>query len=248
MKATLKCETRINTKVPSRIVNCSFQGIPREGFVIINLFTSEYKSFVVPYLRPYINKTQGYMANLINLNNARSNNNQQFQDFISEITDNYTLQEALDIPCTVEFLGFYMASNTSENSMNLLAEHTICKILRKYGILMKPDLQKYINDYRNSNLEYNFEWIYWVEIINHPLINTVNDCPIVIRRLNDTSESQIIQIITKWNYDLTGNHPDGEFGEKSITAESTTAGQFVKELELIISNNINYLIQIHGKF
>jgi hypothetical protein len=129
MKATLRCETRINSTVPSRIIECNFEGIPRNGYAIINLFNNEFKSLVVPYLRPYVNKTQGLMANLINLNNNRKDNNQEFQDFISEITNNYTVPKALNIPCTVEFLAQNMDANTSEQRINLIAENSIRKIL-----------------------------------------------------------------------------------------------------------------------
>jgi hypothetical protein len=247
MKATLRCETRINSTVPSRIIECNFEGIPRNGYAIINLFNNEFKSFVVPYLRPYVNQTQGLMANLINLNNNRKDNNQEFQDFISEITNNYTVPKALNIPCTVEFLAQNMDANTSEQRINLIAENSIRKILLKYGILMEPHFNKQFYDHSERNLEYDFEWTYWINITNHPLVNTIDDCPIIMRRIKKVDGTCFVKIISKWNIVMTKNEEFQDW-EPIINTNSTTTPQFIENLQQIITRNMEHLITYHRKF
>jgi hypothetical protein len=102
-KATLRCATRISSSVPSRIVDTDLNEFGNHyGFVKIK-FEYDYKTyeFKVPYTRPYTNQKIGKFANLLNLNQRRSLNNEEFTAIIERITHNYSANPAIEIPCEI---------------------------------------------------------------------------------------------------------------------------------------------------
>jgi hypothetical protein len=101
--ATLRCGTNINSKVPSRIVKTDLKNYGRTGTLKIKFsFKQINYDFEVPFTRPYTNKAQGIFANLLNLNQQRGLNNQAFEEFISSITHNYTVNPPIEIPCKID--------------------------------------------------------------------------------------------------------------------------------------------------
>jgi hypothetical protein len=101
IKATLRFATRINSFVPSRIVETDLADFETQhGFVNIK-FTYDGKiyEFKVPYTRPYTNKEIGKFANLLNLNQRRGLNNEEFKAFTERITDNFSANPAIEISC-----------------------------------------------------------------------------------------------------------------------------------------------------
>ncbi len=101
-QAILRCATRINSFVPSRIVQTDLTNFGRSGKVQITFnYEGNYYKFIVPFTRPYLNKANEVFANLINLNQHRNSNNQEFQDFIIKITHDFTVFPAIEISCQV---------------------------------------------------------------------------------------------------------------------------------------------------
>lgn len=101
--ATLRFASKINSSVPSRIVKADLSGYGRSGWVTVQF---EYKgtnhSYKIPFTRPYINKENGVFANLLNLNQSRSDNNLVFQEFIAQATANYTVYPQIEVDCVIE--------------------------------------------------------------------------------------------------------------------------------------------------
>ncbi len=101
-EATLRCATRLNSTVPSRIVKTDLQSYGRLGVVKITFtYNNQTHTYQVPFTRPYTNKAEGKFANLLNLNQQRNENNQTFEEFIMRITNNYQADPAIEIPCKV---------------------------------------------------------------------------------------------------------------------------------------------------
>jgi hypothetical protein len=102
--ATLRCAARQKAFTPSRIVETDFSKVDRNGKVKISFeYENRPYEFVVPYTRPYTNKEEGKFANLINLNQQGEDNNTAFAEFIERITNNYSINPAIEIPCIVSF-------------------------------------------------------------------------------------------------------------------------------------------------
>jgi hypothetical protein len=103
--ATLRFASKINSSVPSRIVKADLSSFGRSGWVTVQF---EYKgtshSYKIPFTRPYINKEKGEFANLLNLNQSRSENNLVFQEFISRATANYTVYPQIEVDCVIELV------------------------------------------------------------------------------------------------------------------------------------------------
>lgn len=102
IKATLRCASKINTAVPSRIVETDLAPFQRRGIVAVKFsYNNTTYDFEVPFTRPYVNQEAGQFANLLNLNQARARNNMEFQALIENITNNYTANPAIEIECEV---------------------------------------------------------------------------------------------------------------------------------------------------
>ena len=101
-EAILRCATRLNSTVPSRIVKTDLQNYGRTGIVKITFaYNHQTHEYQVPFTRPYLKKAQGTFANLLNLNQQRNENNQTFEEFIMRITNNYQADPAIEIACKV---------------------------------------------------------------------------------------------------------------------------------------------------
>jgi hypothetical protein len=102
LKATLRCAARQNALTPSRILKTDLSDIGRNGSVKISFeYQNQRYEFVVPFTRPYTNKEEGKFANLINLNQQGEENNTEFAEFIERITNNYSANPAIEIPCEI---------------------------------------------------------------------------------------------------------------------------------------------------
>lgn len=103
--ATLRCATKINASVPSRIVEADLTLFRRKGTMALRFNYENYNySFEVPFTRPYLSKEARTFANLLNLNQSRTQNNQQFQAFIERITNLYTANPAIEIACQIQLV------------------------------------------------------------------------------------------------------------------------------------------------
>jgi hypothetical protein len=102
----LRCASNITSAIPSRIVNADLSLFHRRGIVALHFsYDNITYDFNVPFTRPYLNQAEGKFANLLNLNQARSRNNQEFQNIIERITDNYTANPVIEIPCQIQLVG-----------------------------------------------------------------------------------------------------------------------------------------------
>lgn len=100
--ATLRFASKINANVPSRIVKADLQHFGRSGWVIVQFeYAGMAHSYEIPFTRPYINKERGEFANLLNLNQRRSDNNLVFQEFIAQATANYTVYPHIEVDCVL---------------------------------------------------------------------------------------------------------------------------------------------------
>lgn len=103
MNANLRCATHIKSFVPSRIVDTDLKDFGREGVIKIQFtYGNKPYEFQVPYTRPYADKATLRFANVLNLNQKGKDNNDEFQKFIIEITKNFQINPAIEIPCTIE--------------------------------------------------------------------------------------------------------------------------------------------------
>jgi hypothetical protein len=103
--AILRCATKINASVPSRIVEADLTLYQRKGIVALQFNYANYNYFFeVPFTRPYLNKEAGIFANLLNLNQSRTQNIQQFQALIERITNQYTANPAIEIACQIQLV------------------------------------------------------------------------------------------------------------------------------------------------
>jgi hypothetical protein len=104
-EATLRCASRLNSTVPSRIVKADLQNYGRTGVVKITFtYNDQTHEFQVPFTRPYTNKAKGKFANLLNLNQQRNENNQTFEEFVIRTTNNYQADPAIEIPCKTSLM------------------------------------------------------------------------------------------------------------------------------------------------
>ena len=62
-------------------------------------------AYEIPFTRPYTNKENGVFANLLNLNQSRSENNLVFQEFIEHATANYTVYPQIEVDCVIALKG-----------------------------------------------------------------------------------------------------------------------------------------------
>lgn len=100
--AILRCASRLNSTIPSRIVKADLQNFDRTGVVEITFnYNNQTHAYQVPFTRPYLNKNEGKFANLLNLNQHRNENNQAFEEFIIRTTNNYQVNPAIEIVCKV---------------------------------------------------------------------------------------------------------------------------------------------------
>ena len=100
--AILRCASRLNSTIPSRIVKADLQNYDRTGMVEITFdYSNIIHTYQVPFTRPYLNKSEGKFANLLNLNQHRNQNNQSFEEFIIHITNNYQVNPAIEIACKI---------------------------------------------------------------------------------------------------------------------------------------------------
>jgi hypothetical protein len=100
--AILRCASRLNSTIPSRIVKADLQNYGRTGVVEITFdYSNKTHVYQVPFTRPYLNKSEGKFANLLNLNQHRNENNQAFEEFIIGTTNNYQVDPAIEISCKV---------------------------------------------------------------------------------------------------------------------------------------------------
>jgi hypothetical protein len=77
----------------------------RKGLVSLKFsYNNTNYDFEVPFTRPYIDKEAGKFANLLNLNQARAQNNQEFQALIEIITNQYTANPAIEIACEIQLV------------------------------------------------------------------------------------------------------------------------------------------------
>lgn len=103
--ATLRCATKINSSVPSRIVEADLTLFQRKGIVALQFnYDNTNYDFEIPFTRPYTNKEAGTFANLLNLNQSRTQNNEQFQSLIERITNDYTANPAIEIACQIQLV------------------------------------------------------------------------------------------------------------------------------------------------
>ena len=104
--ATLRFASKINSSVPSRIVKADLSPYGRSGWVIVQFdYNGTAHSYEIPFTRPYTNKEKGEFANLLNLNQSRSDNNLVFQEFIARATSNYTVYPQIEVPCVITLNG-----------------------------------------------------------------------------------------------------------------------------------------------
>lgn len=103
IEAVLRCATNIDSFVPSRIVKTNLIDFGREGYIKV-WFTYDSKDyeFVIPYKRPYKNKAANQFANLLNLNQRRGENNEEFQELVRRITHDFQVYPGIEIPCQIE--------------------------------------------------------------------------------------------------------------------------------------------------
>lgn len=100
--ATLRFASRINSSVPSRIVKADLSAYGRSGWVTVQFeYAGTTHSYKIPFTRPYVNKEKGEFANLLNLNQSRSENNLVFQKFIARATANYMVYPQIEVPCVI---------------------------------------------------------------------------------------------------------------------------------------------------
>jgi len=100
--ATLRFASKINSSVPSRIVKADLSAFGRSGWVLVQFdYNGKAHSYEIPFTRPYINKEKGVFANLLNLNQSRSENNLIFQEFIERATANYTVYPQIEVGCVI---------------------------------------------------------------------------------------------------------------------------------------------------
>ena len=100
--AILRFASRINASVPSRIVKADLSSFGRSGWVSIQFeYEGNSHSYRVPFTRPYTNQARGEFANLLNLNQSRSDNNLVFQEFIARATANYTVYPQIEVECVI---------------------------------------------------------------------------------------------------------------------------------------------------
>jgi hypothetical protein len=100
--ATLRFASKINSSVPSRIVKADLSAYGRSGLVTVQFeYAGTNHSYKIPFTRPYINKENGVFANLLNLNQSRSDNNLVFQEFIARATSNYTVYPQIEVDCVI---------------------------------------------------------------------------------------------------------------------------------------------------
>jgi len=104
--ATLRFASKINSSVPSRIVKADLSGFGRSGWVIVQFeYDGMAHPYEIPFTRPYTNKENGVFANLLNLNQSRSDNNLFFQEFIARATSNYTVYPQIEVDCVLALKG-----------------------------------------------------------------------------------------------------------------------------------------------
>lgn len=104
--ATLRFASRINSNIPSRIVKADLSAYGRSGWVKVQFdYNGTAHSYEIPFTRPYINKENGVFANLLNLNQSRSDNNLVFQEFIERATSNYTVYPQIEVECVIALKG-----------------------------------------------------------------------------------------------------------------------------------------------
>lgn len=100
--AILRFASKINASVPSRIVKADLSAYGRSGWVTVQFeYEGTSHSYRVPFTRPYTNKENGVFANLLNLNQSRSDNNLVFQEFIARATANYTVYPQIEVDCVI---------------------------------------------------------------------------------------------------------------------------------------------------
>ncbi len=100
--ATLRFASRINSNIPSRIVKADLSAFGRSGWVLVQFdYNGKNHSYEIPFTRPYTNKEHGLFANLLNLNQSRSENNLIFQEFIEHATANYTVYPQIEVECVI---------------------------------------------------------------------------------------------------------------------------------------------------
>jgi hypothetical protein len=103
--AFLRCSSRLNATIPSRIVKADLQNYGRTGVVEITFdYSNKTYAYQVPFTRPYLNKSEGNFANLLNLNQHRNQNNLAFEEFIIRTTNNYQADPAIEIPCKISLV------------------------------------------------------------------------------------------------------------------------------------------------
>ncbi len=101
--AVLRFASRINSNIPSRIVKADLSAYGRSGWVTVQFeYAGTTHSYKIPFTRPYTNKEKGEFANLLNLNQSRSENNLVFQEFIARATSNYTVYPQIEVDCVIE--------------------------------------------------------------------------------------------------------------------------------------------------
>ena len=100
--AILRFASKINSSVPSRIVKADLSVYGRSGWVIVQFdYNGTAHAYEIPFTRPYTNKENGVFANLLNLNQSRSDNNLVFQEFIARATSNYTVYPQIEVDCVI---------------------------------------------------------------------------------------------------------------------------------------------------
>jgi len=100
--ATLRFASKINSSVPSRIVKADLSAFGRSGWVLVQFdYNGTSHSYEIPFTRPYKNKENRDFANLLNLNQKRSDNNLVFQEFIARATANYTVCPRIEVDCVL---------------------------------------------------------------------------------------------------------------------------------------------------
>uniref|UniRef100_UPI00404886A7 hypothetical protein n=1 Tax=Algoriphagus sp. TaxID=1872435 RepID=UPI00404886A7 len=104
--AILRFASKINSSVPSRIVKADLSVYGRSGWVIVQFdYNGTAHAYEIPFTRPYTNKENGVFANLLNLNQSRSDKNLVFQEFIERATANYTVYPQIEVDCMIALKG-----------------------------------------------------------------------------------------------------------------------------------------------
>lgn len=104
--AILRFASKINSTVPSRIVKADLSAYGRSGWVIVQFeYAGTAHTYEIPFTRPYTNKENGVFANLLNLNQSRSDNNLVFQEFIARATADYTVYPQIEVDCVIALKG-----------------------------------------------------------------------------------------------------------------------------------------------